>query len=825
MFSLRKLFVAFVAATVAVSAAPAPTSNRNAATIFNPRCECFTNPLPVIVSDCTAKITPLVGKLQSLKGNDCTAGNIKPIVQEIKVFLTEGIQQVNVLLSSSVDSKVKLSDASGAVISVSDCGKLIAGLVILIFGCMSTVLKVVVSGQSSEVIALFADLGVSTENGGILSAVLPLIKGSLGVCVTLGITSSFDFLGFDFGSLTTTVVTAVTSATPTTVTTLAVSATTAAAKAVSTAPTSIVVILKECNSKILPLVNQLKSLSSQDCTSGKISPITAQIKSVLSVCVTQIGALAGKGKEVVFASDNGTTISITDCAYLCGDIAACILTGLLKVIVTTRNQSEIASVCVDVCGSVAVFLKSCCDVITFDGGLVVALIPVIKSSLGVCIKLGATDAFGFLGIDFGKLAVELGITVGGAVVATATTSVLASATSTSVASGSAGSSTSGTVTVSVVTIFKECSSKLGPLVDKLANLGAKDCTSQNVKAIVDEIKGVIVATKGRVSGLAGLGVEVVLAGNGGVAISIDECAKLCGQIVIGIFTACSAVLKVVVAAELRDVKLICVDLCICVGDFLKTCCGVVTFNGGLTAALVPVIKGSLSICVDLGVTDSFGFLGIDFGHLGGAVGGAVLVSLPQIIADVSGKIQPLVGQLKALKANDCTSENVGNLIGQIKEIIVDATVKVKLLANADISVVLAGANGGAVIGVDACVKMVADLCNSIFGCIDFIIGIVGVGHARVVFGLCADLGICTGIFIKACGGCVGGLYASLIPLMTASFRVCVKLAITNSFGFIGVDFGKIAASAGLSLNGLLTTVLGGGLKLGGGLNFGLGIRL
>ncbi|KAJ8095324.1 hypothetical protein PM082_010547 [Marasmius tenuissimus] len=336
MLLLRKLFVSFIAATAFTSAAPVASISdvSTSARIFNPRCECSTNPLPVVVNDCKSKISPLVDQLQSLGGKDCTAKNIEPIVAEIKDVLFDGIAQINVLVSSSVDINVKLSDASGVVLSVSDCGKLIASLVMLVFDCISAVLKVVVSGEATAVIAIFADLGicigrflqascsVATGNGGLLAAVLPIIQGSLGVCITLGITSSFDFLGFDFSSLSATAVATVTavaggviSASPTTG-----GAFTVATETATTTVTSIVLILKDCSSKVLPLVEQLKSLSSQNCTSDKISPITEQIKSVLSSCVTQIQGLAGRGKEVVLSSE-GTLISITDCAYLCGDIA------------------------------------------------------------------------------------------------------------------------------------------------------------------------------------------------------------------------------------------------------------------------------------------------------------------------------------------------------------------------------------------------------------------------------------------------------------------------------------------------------------------------
>ncbi|KAK1232926.1 hypothetical protein PQX77_003939 [Marasmius sp. AFHP31] len=395
------------------------------------------------------------------------------------------------------------------------------------------------------------------------------------------------------------------------------------------------------------------------------------------------------------------------------------------------------------------------------------------SSLVVCIQLGATDAFSFLGLDFGKLAVQLGIPV--AVGGTLT--------------GTVG----GSGNVSIVVILNDCLSKLSPLIEKLKGLGADDCATDKVKAIVEEIKEILVTAKGQISVLACLGVDVVLAGNAGVVISIGGCAKLCGQVAIGVFASCSSILKVAVSAELEVIKSICADLCVSVGDFLKSCCDVVSLNGGLAAVLVPVIKTSLGVCIDLGVTGFFGFLGIDFKALSTELGiqvGALSIA-------------------EALQSSDCTSNNVDAIVGQLKGIILDATAKIKLLVGADISVVLAGVDSAATVSVDACTKLIADLCTSVSLALDAVIGIVFTGEASAVFGICANLGICIGGFIHACDGCV----------------VCIKLAITASFDFLGVNFVQIAASAGLSLGGLLETILSGGLKLGSGLKLGFGLHL
>ncbi|EEC00020.1 hypothetical protein MPER_00141, partial [Moniliophthora perniciosa FA553] len=115
-------------------------------------------PLPVIINDCKDKISPLLDQLKSFSPSDCTADKIKPVVVSIKGVLLEGIDQINILATSNVDLNARLSNGT-SVLSVADCATLLAGLITMIFGCFGTVLKIVVTAQSTAVVAVFADLG------------------------------------------------------------------------------------------------------------------------------------------------------------------------------------------------------------------------------------------------------------------------------------------------------------------------------------------------------------------------------------------------------------------------------------------------------------------------------------------------------------------------------------------------------------------------------------------------------------------------------------------------------------------------------------------
>jgi hypothetical protein len=85
----------------------------------------------------------------------------------------------------------------------------------------------------------------------------------------------------------------------------------------------------------------------------------------------------------------------------------------------------------------------------------------------------------------------------------------------------------------------------------------------------------------------------------------------------------------------------------CIGTFIKTSCSVVTFNGGLLTALVPVIKGNLHSTIKLGCGQHLGFLNIDFKSVSQQLGVQVVstLSIVAILNDATSKIGPLTDQL------------------------------------------------------------------------------------------------------------------------------------------------------------------------------------
>ena len=70
-----------------------------------------------------------------------------------------------------------------------------------------------------------------------------------------------------------------------------------------------------------------------------------------------------------------------------------------------------------------------------------------------------------------------------------------------------------------------------------------------------------------------------------------------------------------------------------------------------------------------------------------------------------------------------------------------------------------------------------------------------------------------GLLLQACTSVIVGLQASLIPLITTSLGVCIQLAITTSFDFLGVDFNGLSSQFGINISGSLNAILSGGFRL------------
>ncbi|KAG7086113.1 hypothetical protein E1B28_003627 [Marasmius oreades] len=716
--------------------------------------------LVAVVQEVSVKVTPLVAKLKGISVADCTKDNIGGIVTEIKAIFTAAIAQIKVFVGASINVVLAKECGSDVILSVKEFADLFGTLINLVFGAIIIVLKTASgTGDYQVIISIFADLGLCIGElikltcdivifeGGLIVILVPIIKASLGICLTLGIKASFEFLQIDWTSISIDIGVGV------------------------GVGLSVISIVNNCTSTIGPLVEKLKSLSASDCTAGNIQPIIFEIKSAFNVCIEQIKLLVGASVEVVLASGSGAVVSVSECAKLIADLVNLVFgaCGVVLKITVSAEYKAVIGLFADLGICIGEFIQITTKVVIFDGGLINVLIPLIHSSLALCVTLGIKASFEFLKIDWTQISVAVGV---GA-------------------------------TVSIVTILNNCTSTVTPLLQKLKDLKADECTADTIGPIVVEIKGVLSFCIEQIKALAGASVEIVLASSVGVVISVGDCANLVGDLVKLVLNTCAGVLKIAVAAELKAVISIFAELGVVVGTLIQTCVSVVTFDGGLLVVLVPIVKASLGVCIQLGITSSFEFLQIDFKQLaidlGITVTVGVSVTLQAIIADLVVKITPLVEKLKGLNAGDCTPDTVGTIIGEIKAVVVASTQQVN------------GLKAGVSVSIEETTASIVGLLQLVFGALDAVLKIVITDHAKAVFGLCADLGSTIAVFLQSACSIDSGLQTSLLALVKGTlkdtFGVIIKLAITSTFSFLQVDFGGLCGELGLSIGGILNTLV------------------
>ncbi|KAL0574752.1 hypothetical protein V5O48_007211 [Marasmius crinis-equi] len=243
-------------------------------------------------------------------------------------------------------------------------------------------------------------------------------------------------------------------------------------------------------------------------------------------------------------------------------------------------------------------------------------------------------------------------------------------------------------------------------------------------------------------------------------IPIGDCVTLIGVLLSLAFEAVAAVLKIVVTTEIKAVDIFS-ELCILVGTFIQVTISSFTFDGGIVgihAASSRLPSAFVSISMSP-ATSTFSTLASRNSLLTSA---SPLVSLPVVVApslrpqgslttiieDSTDQIVPLIEQLKGLKASDCGADTVGNIIGQIKTLIIASTVQINGLASATAEHIVEEATAaiGGPLTVHECTHtcsvllLMPFLAQLIFEALDAVFKVVGVASTQAVFGLCKELG-------------------------------------------------------------------------------------
>ncbi|KAI0338987.1 hypothetical protein BDW22DRAFT_1362327 [Trametopsis cervina] len=130
-----------------------------------------------ILVDVQAKVTPYVNEFYYIKKENCTAEVIKPIVASITVVLNDGLVEVKALAGASADVILAGAVDASVKVTVSVLAKIVADLIICIFGGIKVILDLNVTAVLSVVLPLFCSLGEVL--GALVCAVLSLVGGLL----------------------------------------------------------------------------------------------------------------------------------------------------------------------------------------------------------------------------------------------------------------------------------------------------------------------------------------------------------------------------------------------------------------------------------------------------------------------------------------------------------------------------------------------------------------------------------------------------------------------------------------------------------------------
>ncbi|KAK0473412.1 hypothetical protein IW261DRAFT_1596379 [Armillaria novae-zelandiae] len=162
-----------------VQAAPSPALETSLATrTVDAQCGC-TTPLPELIATAVTHLTVVLGPVQYVTSENCTAKILVPIFVEAATILDTLFSETQLLIGSTIE--VILSTGSGVLSVVDLCG-LLTTLIKLICGVVALVIKLVANADREVVCNLLRQIIILLCK--ILAAVVGLVDGVLVLLTT-----------------------------------------------------------------------------------------------------------------------------------------------------------------------------------------------------------------------------------------------------------------------------------------------------------------------------------------------------------------------------------------------------------------------------------------------------------------------------------------------------------------------------------------------------------------------------------------------------------------------------------------------------------------
>ncbi|KAG2130900.1 hypothetical protein DEU56DRAFT_740387 [Suillus clintonianus] len=203
---------------------------------------------------------------------------------------------------------------------------------------------------------------------------------------------------------------------------------------------------------------------------------------------------------------------------------------------------------------------------------------------------------------------------------------------------------------------------------------------------------------------------------------------------------------------------------------------------GVSVPTVPSVKSEVS-----GLHRELGVPGIGRETQGETAVGIPTPSVAVVFTGIFTQIQPLTEQLAYINAENATVAAISPVVAQIKTQLTSAVSQLQALIGQDPSVILAPVEGTVLMTVAELATLIAgDLCI-LFTALGAVLKVV-VGDVRTeVLPMLADLGCDVTFILKIVVTLVGGIVASLSPLLAPVLAVIASLGLTDLLSLLGLS--------------------------------------
>ncbi|KAK7047125.1 hypothetical protein VNI00_006790 [Paramarasmius palmivorus] len=197
---LRIFFVAVLATSTLAGVVQSPRSERCGL------CEAKQTPLSVIIPQLQDRITPKIDEMKNLPSDKITPEALGPIAKDITNAIHEVTDQIQLFIDQNVDLDILLADKPGGSqrLRLAEIGVTVAGLVSVIVGGITAVLKAAGSGNAEAVIQVLLEIVVAlvtlllrlgTLLVGLLTTLIPMIPELVSLGLQMGIKEILELIG------------------------------------------------------------------------------------------------------------------------------------------------------------------------------------------------------------------------------------------------------------------------------------------------------------------------------------------------------------------------------------------------------------------------------------------------------------------------------------------------------------------------------------------------------------------------------------------------------------------------------------------------------